>query len=162
MTLHQGYALAADEALEELDMGGGSRLSLRVTGSQSSGRVTVIRGEVLAGGPPLHVHDAEDEVVVVLEGSLEYQLGDDRGRVDAGGLLWFPRTVPHAIANNGEAPVRFITIVTPSGIEEFFRAQRDYLTGLAPGVPPDPAVMASLPGADRRQVVGPPLTPLPR
>jgi uncharacterized cupin superfamily protein len=27
----------------------------------------------------LHVHEAEDEVVIVLEGQLDYQVGEERG-----------------------------------------------------------------------------------
>jgi quercetin dioxygenase-like cupin family protein len=50
------------------------------------------------GGPPVHVHEAGDEVVIVLEAELTYQVGDEHGVVAAGGLLWFPRAVPHAIA----------------------------------------------------------------
>lgn len=157
MTMHGGYALGPGEVLEHLDMGGGSHLSLRVTGSRSAGGVTILEGRVLTGGPPLHVHDHEDEVVLVLEGTMDYQVGDERGSLDAGGLLWFPRTVPHAIANHAEVPLRFLTVVTPSGIEDFFRAQRDYLGSLSPGTAPDPAAMGALPGADSRRVVGPPL-----
>ncbi len=48
--------------------------------------------------------------------------------------------------------------MTPSGIEDFFRAQRDYLASLPPGTPPDPAHLASVPGAAERRVLGPPLT----
>lgn len=162
MTLHAGYALAAGEALEDLDMGGGSHLALRVTGSQSSGLVAVLEGVVHEGGPPLHVHDGEDEVVVVLEGTMTYQVGDEGGELAAGGLLWFPRSVPHAIANHSGAPVRFLTIVTPAGIEDFFRAQRDYLAGLAPGTSPDPAALAAVEGAASRPVIGPPLSAPPR
>jgi hypothetical protein len=65
--------------------------------------------------------------------------------------------VPHAIANLAEVPARFLTIVTPAGIEDFFRAQRDYLEGLQPGVAPDAAQLAALPGAADRPIVGPPL-----
>jgi oxalate decarboxylase/phosphoglucose isomerase-like protein (cupin superfamily) len=116
---------------------------------------------VHAGGPPLHVHEAEDEVVVVLEGQLTYQVGEDRGHLSEGGLLWFPRRVPHAIANHSGQPVRFLTVVTPAGIEDFFRSQRDYLGALAPGAEPDAAAMADLPGATERTVTGPPLRPQP-
>jgi quercetin dioxygenase-like cupin family protein len=133
MTLHGGYALGSGDALEDLDMGGGSVLSLKVTGRESNGLVTVIDGVALAGGPPLHVHDAEDEVVICVEGKLAYQLGDARGVLEPGGVLWFPRAVPHAVANLTDRPVRFLTVVTPSGIEEYFRAQRDYLAGLGEG-----------------------------
>ena len=160
MTLQgRGYALRAGESLEDLDMGGGSVLSMRVTGEQSNGLLTVIEGVVFDGGPPDHVHQSEDEVVVVLEGALTYRVGEEQGVREAGGLLWFPRLVPHAIANLSGAPCRFLTIVTPAGIEDFFRAQRDYLASLPQGGVLDPAALASLPGADLRPAVGPPLAP---
>lgn len=137
---------------------GGSTLSLKVTGDQSRGLVTVLEGVLHSGGPPLHVHEGEDEIVIVLEGKLDYQVGDERGVLDSGGLLWFPRRVPHAIANLTGAPCRFVTMATPSGIEDFFRAQRDYLATLPAGTAPDPADMAAVSGAEQRRVVGPPLT----
>jgi len=79
VTFNLGYALHPGDALEHLDMGERSVLSLQVAGAQSQGRVTVLEGIVQSGGPPLHVHDAEDEVVIVLDGELEYQVGDERG-----------------------------------------------------------------------------------
>ena len=159
VTFNGGYALSPGDALEDLDMGGGSLLSLKVTGQQSLGMVTVLEGIVHSGGPPLHVHDAEDEVVIVLEGQLDYQVGERRGVLAEGGLLWFPRQVPHAVANLTPEPCRFITVVTPSGIEEFFRGQRDYVATLPTGSVPDPIGLAAVSGAERRRVVGPPLTP---
>ena len=158
MTFTPGYALTSSDSLEELDMGGGSMLWLKVTGQESRGLVTVLSGVVHSGGPPLHVHESEDEVVIVMEGELDYQVGDERGALTSGGMLWFPRRVPHAVANLGHEPCRFITVVTPSGIEDFFRAQRDYLTSLPLGDPPDPQRLVAVPGADLRRVVGPPLT----
>ena len=89
--------------------------------------------------------------MIVLDGQLTYQVGDERGTLTAGGLLWFPRAVPHAVANLSGRSCRFVTVVTPAGIESFFRAQRDYLASLPAGVAPDP------PGAESRPVVGPPL-----
>ena len=50
--------------------------------------------------------------VIVLDGVLDYQVGEERGALDAGGLLWFPRQVPHAVANLAGRPCRFITVVT--------------------------------------------------
>ncbi|CAA9326933.1 MAG: hypothetical protein AVDCRST_MAG72-60 [uncultured Nocardioidaceae bacterium] len=158
VTFHAGYALAHGDALEDLDMGDGSMLSLKVTGEQSHGLLTIVEGIVHSGGPPLHVHDAEDEVVIVVEGELDYQVGEQRGTLPAGGLLWFPRQVPHAVANLTGRPCRFVTVVTPSGIEDFFRAQRDYLATVPAGASPDPSALASVPGAEERQAVGPPLT----
>jgi quercetin dioxygenase-like cupin family protein len=158
VTFNGGYALSPGDAIEDLDMGGGSLLSLKVTGQQSFGLVTILEGVVHSGGPPLHVHEAEDEVVIVLEGLLDYQVGEKRGALPAGGLLWFPRQVPHAVANLTDQPCRFVTVVTPSGIEDFFRSQRDYLSTLPSGSPPDPVGLAAVSGAEQRRVVGPPLT----
>jgi quercetin dioxygenase-like cupin family protein len=159
MTWHaEGYALEPGAALEELRMGGGSVLSVRVSSEQSGGLVTVLEGVVEQGGPPLHVHEAEDEVVIVLDGELAYRVGEKQGVLTAGGLLWFPRAVPHAVANLSGRPCRFLTVVTPGGIEAFFRAQRDYLAGLAPGEPPDPGALAAISGSASRPVVGPALS----
>lgn len=130
-----------------------------MTGQQSLGLVTVLEGVVHSGGPPLHVHEAEDEVVIVLEGQLDYQVGEERDALAAGGVLWFPRQVPHAVANLTDKPCRFITVVTPSGIEDFFRGQSDYLATLPPGSPPDLVGFGAVSGAQQRRVVGPPLTP---
>jgi quercetin dioxygenase-like cupin family protein len=159
MTWQQsGYSLAPGASLEDLDMGDGSVLSIRVAGEQSGGLVTVIEGVVQRGGPPLHVHQAEDEIVIILDGELSYRVGDERGILTAGGLLWFPRSVPHAVANLSDQACRFLTIVTPAGIEAFFRAQRDYLASLPSGIAPDPQALSNLPGAASRPVVGPPLS----
>jgi len=158
VTFDQGYALPPGEALEDLDMGG-NLLSLKVTGRESLGLVTVLEGIVHAGGPPLHVHEAEDEVVIVVDGQLDYQVGQTRGVLAAGGVLWFPRMVPHAVANLGAEPCRFVTVVTPSGIEDFFRNQRDYLAALPSGSHPDPDALSAVVGAEKRRVVGPPLGP---
>lgn len=158
MTFHnQGYVLEAGVSLEDLDMGARSFLALRVTGAESDGRVTVIEGVVHEGGPPLHVHDDEDEVIIVIEGRLAFRVGETSGELGPGGLLWFPRDVPHAIAQTGPEPCRFITVVTPAGIEDFFRAQRDYLSSLPTGSPPDPALLGAVEGAATRRVVGPPI-----
>ena len=87
-------------------------------------------------------------------------VGDGEGTVGAGGLLWMPRLVPHAIANGGVSPCRFLTMATPGGIEELFRAQSRYLASLPPGAAPDAVAMGKLDGAEKRRVIGPPLEPV--
>ena len=42
-------------------------------GHQSNAWVTVLEGVVLSGGPPLHVHEAADEVVIRVERDLACQ-----------------------------------------------------------------------------------------
>jgi quercetin dioxygenase-like cupin family protein len=156
MTVHQGYALVPGESLEELRMGIGSTLSLKVTGLESGGRVAVFEGFVEQGGPPLHVHQTEDELVVCLEGALSYQVGEQRGVLLPGGLAWMPRLVPHAVGNLSGQRCRFLTVVTPGGIEDFFRAQRDYLENLG-DARFDGEAFANVAGGDQRPIVGQPL-----
>ena len=148
---------AAGPAIEEWAMGGGSILRLLVDAERSEGSVTVIEGFVQEGGPPLHVHDAEDEVVVVLEGELAYRIGDERGSAGEGGLLWLSRGIPHTLANLSGRPCRFLTLATPRGIEELFRAQSEYIASLPAGTAPALDEMERLPGAASRRAVGPPL-----
>lgn len=154
--LDLGYVLAAGEALEEWYFGG-DVLRLLVSAERSHGAVTVIEGVAHGGGPPVHVHDNEDEVVIVLEGRLAYRIGEMDGDLERGGVLWMPRQIPHAIANLSQDVCRFVAAAVPGGIEVMFRAQSRYLCSIPAGAAPDAAVMANLEGAETRRVVGPPL-----
>lgn len=144
-------------AIEEWDMGGGSVLRLLIGGEESQGAVTVVEVLVREGGPPLHVHDAEDEAVVVLEGELAYRIGDERGTAAEHEMVWLPRGIPHTVANLSGRPCRFLTFATSDGIEELFRAQSRYIGSLPAGTPPAPEEMEHFPGAASRRAVGPPL-----
>ena len=150
------YVLAAGEALEEWNFGG-DVVRLLVSAERSRGAVSVIEFVGYGGGPPVHVHDDEDEVVLVLEGRLAYRIGELEGEVEQGGVLWMPRQIPHAVANLSPNVCRFVGAAIPGGIEVLFRAQSRYLSSLPEGTAPDPVVMAKLEGAETRRVVGPPL-----
>ena len=96
--------------------------------------------------------------MIVLDGEFDYQVGDERGSLTAGGLLWLPRKIPHAIANFEARPCRFITVITPSGIEDFFRKQRDYLADLRQGGFQTRQRSTRSAAPSDAPVVGPPLT----
>ena len=158
MSSHEsGFAVPAGEALEEWNFGG-DVLRLLLSAEQSGGVVSVIEGLAHGGGPPLHIHDNEDEVVLVVAGRLAYRIGDSEGEIEPGGLLWMPRHIPHTVANLSATACRFLTIAMPGGIEVMFRAQSRYLSNLPGGAVPDPEAMARLEGADTRRAVGPPLS----
>jgi hypothetical protein len=70
---------------------GGDEFRVPVGSEQSRGTLSFIAGVMHGGGPPLHVHKDEDEVVIVVQGELAYELAERRGRLGAGGLLWMPR-----------------------------------------------------------------------
>lgn len=48
------------------------------------------------GGPPLHVHEHENEVYLIREGRYEFQISDARIHARPGDVIVAPRLVPHA------------------------------------------------------------------
>ena len=56
----------------------GERLAMRISSGETNSRYAAM--EVIAGpgfGPPLHIHQNEDEHFVVLEGSVSFVCGDN-------------------------------------------------------------------------------------
>jgi quercetin dioxygenase-like cupin family protein len=86
--------------------------------------------------PPLHVHRAEDESFVVLEGEMSVYLGDEHRVVRAGEAAFAPRDVPHTYRIES-ASARWLAIGNPAGFERFVRAVAE------------PAPAAELPPAGR-------------
>jgi quercetin dioxygenase-like cupin family protein len=86
--------------------------------------------EVPAGDmPPLHIHHAQDEGFLLLDGDLSLFLPGREIRLEPGEFVLAPRGVPHAY-QVGDAPARFLVLSTPAGFEEFVRdvAELDELT----------------------------------
>jgi mannose-6-phosphate isomerase-like protein (cupin superfamily) len=91
-------------------------LSTAATG----GAMSIVYGE--AGpliGPPAHVHANEDEIFVVLEGEVEFEVGAERFVRGPLGTAFVPCGQPHSF-RTGPNGARCITILTPGGFEGFF------------------------------------------
>ncbi len=71
-------------------------------------------------GPPLHVHEKENETYYVLDGEFEFVCGEDHVRGGPGTFVFAPRGVPHRYKNIGSAAGRMLFGFTPGGIEAFF------------------------------------------
>jgi mannose-6-phosphate isomerase-like protein (cupin superfamily) len=100
---------------------GSESLTFRVSSEVSGGSFTYLEGTTgYLGGPPLHSHLEQDEVIHVLEGRLKVQYGTQTADLDAGDAVYIPRRVPHAFTNlDPETPVRMIGFTTPGGFDEF-------------------------------------------
>lgn len=61
------------------------------------------------GGPGLHVHDTE-EAHVLLEGSVQYRIGDKTLTVQAPYVARVPAGVPHTFMNVGTMPFNLIAV----------------------------------------------------
>jgi mannose-6-phosphate isomerase-like protein (cupin superfamily) len=120
----------------------GTTMRLIATGAETGGCYTVVEQVTPAGwGPPRHMHSREDEIFYILEGTYEVHCGDVRRTVSAGACAILPRGVPHGFRNTGLAPARFIFVITPSGLEDYFIA----VSKFGP-LPPSPADLAKLAG----------------
>jgi quercetin dioxygenase-like cupin family protein len=93
-----------------------------VDGEASGGALAVVEFTGRQGDmPPLHVHRADDETFVVLDGSLALFLPGGR-RIDlaTGEAALAPKKIPHTYrVESGEA--RWLVITTPAGFDAFVR-----------------------------------------
>ena len=70
-------------------------------------------------GPPLHVHEHEDEACYVLEGEVTFFIGADVVTATAGAWVYLPRRIPHSLRIDS-AEARTLWLVVPGGFESFF------------------------------------------
>src|SRR5215510_7909948 len=77
---------------------------------------------VLGGGPPLHIHRAEDEFFYVLSGEFYFQLGDcSITHTPAGSFIFIPKDMVHTFQHIGPEPGVLLGSVHPGGFEGLFQ-----------------------------------------
>ena len=118
----------------------GSDITYKLTGNDTYGLLTVIEDFNAPGvGIPPHVHTREDEIFRVLEGEVEFMLGEEKLVLRAGDVAFAPRNVPHSWTVIGDRPARSLMIANPSGIERMFEE-----LGKLAGGPPDLGKVAAI------------------
>lgn len=96
---------------------------IRMTADETGGTYGLLELDMPAGeGPPLHVHEREEEFFRVLSGRFLFVCGDHSTELTKGGCILLPRGVPHRFQNTGATVGRLMVIVTPGGFEGFFSA----------------------------------------
>ena len=71
-------------------------------------------------GPPPHVHHKEDELFIIVEGTMSFWTNNQWRDVGPGGVVFLPRDVPHTFKNRSGSTVRMWVLTAPSGFEVFF------------------------------------------
>ena len=79
-------------------------------------------------GAPLHFHEDVDEVIVVLEGTLDVRMGDERVLVGKDQTISVPARTPHAFTVVSPEGARFIAFLPRQGAHMATK----YLEGSAP------------------------------
>lgn len=110
-----------------LPPGAGERLSfsgaefvLRASADTTGGAFSILE-EIDALDTPPHVHEREDELFYVLSGEHVFRIGDDEHRLGPGGVAFGPRGVPHSHRRLVPRTGSFLTMMSPAGLEGFFR-----------------------------------------
>jgi quercetin dioxygenase-like cupin family protein len=117
----------------------GSR-GLKVTGHNTLGAYSFTEAIAQPGeGPVPHRHSREDEGFYVLEGGLEFRIGDQVIAAAPGSFVFAPRGIPHTYKNVGTTPARYLVIISPAGLDKFF-GERTALQKEIPTTDPSYAV----------------------
>ncbi|MEH2204523.1 MAG: cupin domain-containing protein [Nostoc sp.] len=69
---------------------------------------------------PPHSHDQTDEAHYILEGEVEYQIGEQTIVATPGTFLNFAKGQCHSFKNIESKPAKILNWVTPAGGEQFF------------------------------------------
>lgn len=132
---------------------GGLRIDAKVLPADTDGALYFVEHtDEITGGPPLHVHHAQDEWFYVLDGAYRLDVGGARFDLGPGDSVLAPRGVPHVWSHVGEGVGRLLLAFQPAGqMEAFFGALA------AMGRTPDPVAMGSLFAMHGMTLLGPPL-----
>jgi quercetin dioxygenase-like cupin family protein len=81
-----------------------------------------------------HFHKAHSASFYVLDGELEFHVGDEVFRATAGSYVLAPPNVVHSFRNVGDGPARMLNLHTPGGFVQYRRELRELR---AQGLEPD-------------------------
>jgi len=131
------YRVAAGDGLADVWWKTG-RIIVKASGAETGNAFAQFEVDDPRGsGPPLHVHQNEDETFYILEGQVTMFVGEERLDLDAGDYCFGPRGVPHAYLVRSER-ARMLVTISPSGSEQLFVSLGIPVTGTEP---PTDAVM---------------------
>jgi mannose-6-phosphate isomerase-like protein (cupin superfamily) len=109
--------------------------------SDTDGHADVFELRVPAGAkvPGAHYHVGMDEVLVGVEGTLTYVVGEEVHDIGPGDRAFSPRGVLHYFVNRTKSPARALVIGTPANLgPQYFRDVGAVIAASAGG-PPDMA-----------------------
>ena len=66
---------------------------------------------------PLHAHPTHEEGMYILDGPMDFVLGDENGTVNTGDVLLAPAGVKHQLSNPGPEPRRVMFIFPTTNVQ---------------------------------------------
>ena len=102
------------------------------------------------GGPPLHAHYNQDEVLHFLEGEYLVRVGEQTAQYGVGGTAFIPRGTPHAYKYLGTSTGRLLAVFNAGGFTALCQA-----VNAVPAAEMSPARLAEIARAHHGAVLGP-------
>jgi quercetin dioxygenase-like cupin family protein len=101
----------------------GEFVSYRVRGEEVGGAYAIVEGLLPPlSGPPLHIHENEDEILQILEGSLRFEYEGETFDAVAGTFVVIRKGARHTWRNITDTTARALAIFSPAGAEGMFAA----------------------------------------
>lgn len=99
-----------------------------IEGHQTGGRFTLVEQRFAphSVAAPVHRHHLEDEYTYVLSGHVEALVDDAMVLAGPGELVLKPRLHWHTVWNARDVEARVLELISPAGLETFFRWQSDH------------------------------------
>ena len=94
--------------------------------------------------PIAHSHDAYEETIYGLEGTLTWTVDGRQVDVGPGEALCIPRGVVHRFDNEHDDDARMLAIVTPGILRPDYFREMAAVVEAAAGGPPEPAALAEV------------------
>jgi quercetin dioxygenase-like cupin family protein len=114
--------LPTEQHLERSYWYGPNLATILVSAEETNGSFSLLKTLLRKDfGPPLHVHEREDESNYILEGEIMYQVGEQTIIGRAGDYVHLPKNVPHTFQLISETASTLL-LITPGGFEEMFVA----------------------------------------
>jgi mannose-6-phosphate isomerase-like protein (cupin superfamily) len=120
----------------------GTEVAFKVESNQANGASLVEFTAVPGFDTGVHVHQRLEETWYIVDGELEFRVGDETFDAATGATVFVPPRVPHAFANRSATPAKFLLIMSPPGHDRYFDELAEIL-GAADG-PPDADAIAAL------------------
>lgn len=128
-------------------------IDFKVSAQDTDGRLFIVEHtNHQHGGPPRHLHYAQEEWFYVLEGKYKIEVGETTYELGPGDSVLAPRGVPHVWACVGNGHGRLLIAFQPAGQMEGFFEESTQLDTLPPQ-----SEVAALFARHGMSLVGPPL-----
>ena len=94
----------------------GSEMWFKATAATTQGRFSLMERTLPPGGrmPPPHRHTGNEEAYFVLDGSVEFHVGDDVFDAEHSTFVLVPAGEAHTFGNTGTAPARLLVLHAPA------------------------------------------------